>query len=145
MRSKITKQFSSSLPNCSKCRWILWMILEIFKMWNQIIVEGCLTFPVNMWWFRVLVPCSATTKDCRLTHGIYLDYRETLLVFFFLHLIRPEILLKEFIIARHRDRQDQFHRRQGQGQGPLSPEMKNKTGAHCQCRHLQEGRRPWVH
>ena len=31
-------------------------------MWNQIIVESCLTFPVNMQWFRVLGPCLAATK-----------------------------------------------------------------------------------
>ena len=42
--------------------WILWMILENFKMWNRIIVEGCLTLPVNLWWFRVHVPCSTATK-----------------------------------------------------------------------------------
>ena len=95
------------------------------------------------WIFWISKGRSAATNACRLIHGIHLNYRETLLVFFFLHLIRPEILLKEFIISRHRDRQDQFHKRQRQG--PLSPEMKNKTGAHCQCRHLQEGRRPWVH
>ena len=45
-RDKNTRQFSRSLPNCSKCKdeWILWMILKNFKMWNQITV-------------RVLVPC----------------------------------------------------------------------------------------
>ena len=31
--------------------------------------EDCLTFPVNMKGFRVLVHCSAATKDCRLTNG----------------------------------------------------------------------------
>ena len=56
------------------------MILEIFKMWNQIKVEDCLRFPVNLWWFRILVPCSVATKDCRLTHGINLDFRKTFLV-----------------------------------------------------------------
>ena len=34
-----------------------------FKKWNRIIVEGCLTFPVSLWWFRVLVLCSAATSD----------------------------------------------------------------------------------
>ena len=56
---------------------------------------------------------------------------------------RPEILLKEFIIVRHLERQNQFHKQLGQG--PLSQEMKNKIGAQFQCRLLQEGRRPWVH
>ena len=45
-------------------------------MWNRIRVEGCLTFPVNLRWFRVLVPYSTATKDCRLARGINLDYRE---------------------------------------------------------------------
>ena len=36
-------------------------------MLNQIVVEDCLTFPVNLRCFRVLVLCSAATKDCRLT------------------------------------------------------------------------------
>ena len=64
--SEITRQFNSSLHNCSKCRnrSILWMILEIFKMWNQIIVEGCLTFPVNLQWFRVFF--SMLSRDKRL-------------------------------------------------------------------------------
>ena len=44
---------------------------------NQIIVEGCLTFPVNVRWFQVLVPCWAATNACLLTHGINLDYRRT--------------------------------------------------------------------
>ena len=89
---KIIWQFSSSLHNCSKCksRWILWMILEIFKMWNQIVVEGCLTFPVNLWWFRVLVLYSAATKDCCLTHGINLDYRNTFWEINFLRLLFSE-------------------------------------------------------
>ena len=55
------------------------MILAIFKMWNQLVVEDCLTFPANLRWFRVLVPCSAATKDCRLTHGINLDYKKNVL------------------------------------------------------------------
>ena len=55
------------------------MILKIFKMWNRIIVEGCLTFPVNLKWFQVLVLCTAATTDCRLTHGINLDYRKVFL------------------------------------------------------------------
>ena len=92
------RQFSSSLLSCSKRenRWILWMILEIFKTWNQIIVEGCLTFPVNLQWFRVLVPCFSATKDCRLIHGTNLDYKKTFFESNFQRLIHPEIILKEF-------------------------------------------------
>ena len=77
--SEITRRFSSSLPNCSNCkhRRILWMIQVIFGMWNQIMVEDCFTFPVDLQWFRVLVLRSATTKDCRLTHGTNVNYRKT--------------------------------------------------------------------
>ena len=55
------------------------MILEIFKVWNQIAVEGCLTFPINVQWFRVLVlvPCLAATNHCRLIHRITLEHRKT--------------------------------------------------------------------
>ena len=72
------------------------MIREIFKMWNQNFVECCLTFPVNLQWFRVLVLCSAATKDCRLIHGINLDYRKTFSEINFLRFMHPEIILKEF-------------------------------------------------
>ena len=43
-----------------------------------------------------LSPRSAATKDCRLTHGINLDYRKTFLEIDFLRLILPEIILEEF-------------------------------------------------
>ena len=57
--------------------------------------------------------------------------------------VRPEILLKGFIIVwhmKHIERQNQFHEQLGQGH--LSEEMKIEIRAHVQCRHLQEGRRP---
>ena len=57
-----------------------------------------------------------------------------------LRLIHPEIIIKDVTIVRHQERQDQFHKRLGQG--PLSQEMKSEIGAQFQCRHLQEGRRP---
>ena len=41
-------------------------------------MEVCLTFPVNMKWFRVLVRCSAATKGCRLIHGINLEHRKNI-------------------------------------------------------------------
>ena len=75
------RQYKSSPLSCKKCksRWILWVIRENVEKWKQITVGDCLTFPVNLQWFRVLAPCLAATEDCRLTHGINLDYRKTLL------------------------------------------------------------------
>ena len=72
------RQYKSSLLRCERCknRRIPPMILEIFQMWNQIIVEGCHRFPVNLWWFRVFVPRLAATNACHLTHGTRLDYRK---------------------------------------------------------------------
>ena len=63
---RITGLFNSPLPNCSNCknRWILCTVLENSRILNQIIVEDCLTFLVNLKWFRVLVICSAATKCC---------------------------------------------------------------------------------
>ena len=55
------------------------------------------------------------------------------------HLIHPEIILNEFTLAHHRERQDQFHKQQGQG--PFSQEMTYKIEAQFRYRHLQEGRR----
>ena len=52
------------------------------------------------------------------------------MVIFFLRLIHPEIILKEFTFAQHKENKDQF--RKIQGQGIFSQEMT--------CRNLQEGR-----
>ena len=71
---------------------------------------------------------------------MHLDYKKTFLVIIFLHLVHPEILLKEFILAHRTENEDQFLKQQGQG--PLSQEMTSKIGAQFQCLHLQEGRRP---
>ena len=50
----------------------------------------------------------------------------------------PEIIIKEFTLAHHKENKNQFHR-------PLfSQEMTNKVETQFQCRHLQEGRRLWV-
>ena len=75
------RQYKSSLLSCKKCknRWILWMTREIFKMWNQITVEDCISFPVNLWWFRLSSFAQPRQKDCRVTRGINLEYRKTLL------------------------------------------------------------------
>ena len=95
---KITRLFNSSLSNCSNCknRWILWTVLENSRILNQIVVEDCLTFPVNLRWFGVLVLNSAATKDCRSVHGIYPEYRKTFLEIHFPRRIHLEIFLKEF-------------------------------------------------
>ena len=92
--------------------------------------------------FLNLEGTSAATNACRSIHGIHLNYRETLLIFFFYIWSARNPSQGIHYCATPRQT-GSVHRRQGQG--PLSPEMKNKTGAHCQCRHLQEGRRPWVH
>ena len=51
----------------------------------------------------------------------------------------PEIILKEFTLAKHKKNKDQFLKLQGQGH--YSQEMTNKIEAQFQCRRLQEGRR----
>ena len=76
-------------------------------MWNRIIVEDCLTFPVNLWWFRVLALCSASAKDCLLTHGINLDYWKAFLEINFLRLIHPEIILKEISLTTCKETEKQ--------------------------------------
>ena len=70
---KLTSQFQDNAKN----RWILWIIRENFKKWNQITVGDCLTFPVSLQWFQVLFPCWAATNACHLTHGMRLDHRKT--------------------------------------------------------------------
>ena len=109
VKRKSWDEFSSSLLSCSKCknRWILWMILEIFKMWNQITVGDCLPFPVSLRRFEVLDPCWAATNGCLLTYGIHRDYRKTFLVTNFLRLLHPEIIIKEFTLAHHKENKDQ--------------------------------------
>ena len=129
---KVMTQYRESLHNCNRCnnRWILWMIQENVKKWNQIIVEDCLTCPVNQRRFQYLLPCWAATNACHLIHGTQLDYRKTFLVINFPHLVCSEILLKEFIIVshmKHRERQNQSHKQCGQG--PLSQEMTSKIRA----------------
>ena len=52
---------------------------------------------------------------CLLTHGIHRDYRRTFLLINFLRLIHPEIILKEFSLAHHKENEDQFHMPQGRG------------------------------
>ena len=114
------------------------MTLEVFKMWNQMTVEGCLTFPVNWSWFRVLVLCSAATKDCRLKPGINLNYRKTFLEIYFPHLIHPEIILKEFNLTTYKETEKQSLKQKGRR---LFTQVKiDKIKAQFQCRHLHQGR-----
>ena len=114
---KVMKQYKGSLRICRICRnrRILWMIQENFKKWHRITVGDCFAFPVNQQWFQVLVPWWVATNACHLTHGLHLDYWKTFLVIKILHLIRPEILLMEFIVVRHQERQNQFHKQWRQG------------------------------
>ena len=84
--------------------------------------------------FKVLVPCWPATNACLLTHGIHLDYRKTFLVINFPRLVHPEIILKEFTLAHHKENKDQFHKQQGQRL--FSQEMTNKKEAQFQCRRL---------
>ena len=51
-------------------------------------------------------------------------------------------ILKEFIVVKREERQNQFHEQLEQG--PLSQEMTSKIKAQFQCRCLREGLRPWV-
>ena len=73
-------QYRDSLHNCSRCKnkWIN-SISDSgeFGKWNRIMVEDCLTFPVDQKWFQVLRLCWAATNACHLTIGIHLGYRKT--------------------------------------------------------------------
>ena len=106
--------------------------------------------------WEIVLRSQSTSSDSKFS--FYVEPRQTLatwhmefvwitgkhvLVINFLHLIRPKIIIKEFTIVRHQERQVQFHKRLGQG--PLSNEMKSEWRAEFQCRHLHGGRRPWVH
>ena len=114
---KIVRQYKNSPLSCGKCkiRWILWVIRENFKKWNQITVGDYLTFPVNLQWCQVLVPCWASTNVYLLTHGIHRDYKTTFLVINFLRSIHPEIIIKESTLTHHKKNEDQFHQPQGRG------------------------------
>ena len=121
-------QYRDSLHHCKPCKnkWILSMIQENFKKWNQFTVGDCLRFPLNLQWFQVVVPCWAATNACLLTHVRHRDYRKMVLEINFLRLIHPEIILKEITLAHHKENKNQFHKLQGQG--PFSQEMTSKMG-----------------
>ena len=118
------------------------MILDVFNKWNQIIVEGCLTFPINLQWFQVLVPCWTATNACLLTHMEYIWITGFFFGNQFSRFSHPEIIIKEFNLTMYKENLEQSHKLQGEG--IFSQEMTNKIEAQFQCRHLQEGRRLWV-
>ena len=61
------------------------------------------------------------------------------LVIIFLHLMHPEIILKEFTLAQHQENEDQSLKLRGQGL--FAQEMRNKKVAQFRCRRLPDGRR----
>ena len=96
-------------------------------------------FPVNLRWFRVLVLCSAATKDCCLIHGINPECRKTFL----------EI---NFPLESHRDfprriSSENVHRKtiphQPKGKQVWQVET-DKIMAQFQCRLLRQDRWPLV-
>ena len=121
---------------------ILWVILEIFKKWNQITVECCLTFPINLQWFQVLVPCWTATNACLLTHMEYIWITGKIFGNRYSRFSHTEIIIKEFNLTMYKENLEQSHKLQGEG--IFSQEMTNKIEAQFQCQHLQEGRRLWV-
>ena len=54
---KVMLPYRYLLHKCRSCReeWIVWMILDNFKMWNRFAVENYPSFPVNRWFFQVLL------------------------------------------------------------------------------------------
>ena len=84
---------------------------------------------------------SMLSRDKRLpldtcnTYGL----QENFLAINLLYLFRPGIILNDFTLAQHRERQDQFHKQQGQG--PFFTRDDKQSGTLFPCRHLQEGRR----
>ena len=107
-RNNSTFHFPSAANKC-KNKWILWVILEILRMWNQIIVGDCHTFPVKQQAFQVLVPCSAAIKDCSLYMGkVWTTVKRFFFLINFLQLTHPEIIIKEFSISLLQILQDRF-------------------------------------
>ena len=94
-----------------------------------------LNFCGRLSWFRVIVPCSAATKDCRLTLGINLDYRKMFLEINFLRLIHPDIILKEFNLTTCKETEKQSLKPEGLR---LFTQVKtNWIKAQFQCRQVQ--------
>ena len=134
------RQYEGSLLICRKCksRWFLWVILEIFSRCGIKLQWKILTFPANLWWFRILALCSTATKDCRLTHGINLDYRKTFLEINFPRLIHPEVILQEFNLTTCKETEKQSLK--PEGRRLCTQVSTDKIKAQFQCRHLQQSR-----
>ena len=77
---------------------------------------------------------SMLSRDKRLPHDTWNTSRPQENVTF-----TPEIILKEFTLAHHKENEDQFLKLQGRKL--FSKEMTNRIETQFQCRHLQEGRR----
>ena len=109
--------------------------------WNRITVGDCLTSTCDDSKFSFY---SELRQTLATWHMEYIRITGNRLWYpIFLRLIHPEIILKEFTLAQHKENEDQFHKRQGHGF--LSQEMKSELRAQFQCRRLQEGHRLWVH
>ena len=75
---KITRQLSSSHPNCSKCKnefceWFRWFSRCGIELQWKIFSSS----QFNQQSFQVLVLCWAAKSACHLIHGICLDHRKT--------------------------------------------------------------------
>ena len=57
----------------------------------------------------------------------YIWITETFLVIHFLHLIRSQIMIKEFTPAHHKENEDQFHKLQGQTLFPRDEDLTRCT------------------
>ena len=134
---KTTGQFSSSLPNCSKCKnsWILWLVLEIFKMWNQI-NSGRLSHVSSQ---LVMIPSSRAllSLDKRLPLDMWNQSGLQEKVFW-TRLIHPEIILKESNLTTCKETTKQSL--QQKGRRPVTQVETDKIKAQFHCRHLQQGR-----
>ena len=105
-KNETIQQLTSQLQQMQEQMNILSMIPENFKMWNRIFVEGCLTFPVILWWF--------------------------------LRLIHPEIIHKEFNLTTCKETEKQSRKQEGR---TLFTQVKtDKINSQFQCRHLQQDR-----
>ena len=123
---KVMKRYTGSLHKCRNCknRWILWMIQENFKngieaRW-EIVLRSQSTSGYSKFTFHAELRHTLATW-----HTEYVGPQENVLVINLLRLMRPEIIIKELIILRHRELQVRFqcilvH-------GPLSQEMKDRT------------------
>ena len=133
---KIMRQYKGSPLSCRKCRrkWI--PRCRIHSQWEIVLLfQSACNDPSSR---------SMLSRDKRLpldtwsTSGL----QKTFLVINFLCLIHPEIIIKEFTLAYHKENEDQINRPQCWGH--LSKEMTNKIETQFQCRCLRECRRPWV-